>query len=65
MIRLVYHGVAVLGSLNRHDTFMYVKTWNLCYFEPDDGLSMHNRLGEKAPHTYNQPMGCIVDTWWL
>ncbi len=63
MIRLVYLGVAVLGSLNRHDTYMYVKTCNLCYDKPDDDLSMHYRLGENAPHTYNQPTCCIVDTW--
>jgi len=63
MIRLVYLGIAVLGSFNRHDRYMYVKTCILCYVKPDDGLSMHNSLGENAPHTYNQPTDCIVDTW--
>jgi len=42
---------------------MYVKTCNVCYDKPDDGLSMHNRIGKNAPHLYNQPTGCIVDTW--
>jgi len=63
VIRLVYLGVAVLGSLNRHDMYMYVKPCILCFSKPDDGLSMDNRLGKNAPHTYNQPAGCIVDTW--
>jgi len=29
-----------------------------------DGSNMHDHLGKHAPHTYNQPTGCIVDTWW-
>jgi len=28
-----------------------------------DGSSMHDRLGKHVPHTYNQPTGCIEDTW--
>jgi len=24
---------------------------------------MHDRLGKHDAHTYNQPAGCIVDTW--
>ena len=29
-----------------------------------DGPSMHDRLGNDNPHTYNQPLGCFVDTRW-
>jgi len=59
-MRLAYLGVVVLGSFDRHDTYMY-KTrpydklrWTY------DGPSMHDRLRNDNPHTYNQPSGCIV-----
>jgi len=58
-MRSVYLDIAVLGPFNRHDTYVYDKLRRTY-----DGSGMHDRLGKHDPHTYNQPSGCIVDTWW-
>ena len=48
-MRLACLDIAVLGSLNRHDTYdvkqdLYVIAWRTY-----DGSSMHDRLGKQVP----------------
>jgi len=64
LVRLSYLDVAVLGSLDRHDMKSTRKYLWAKIRRTYDESSMLDRLGKHDPHTYNQPTGCIVDTWW-
>jgi hypothetical protein len=41
----------------------FSKTCKIWYVEPDDDLSLHDRLSMHDLHTYNQLDDCVVDTW--
>ena len=62
-MRLAYLELAVLSSLDCHDMYDVRHDPQDKLRRTYDGSSMNDRLGKHDPHTYNQPSGCIVDTW--